>query len=209
MDINVITAENIRQTLRKNLDKTIETLKNEILQLNILIKEKNNEVFIYKLYKLVEIEDVDTYIPAVIELCISDIHLNIQTDTWSIEYKHHTNEYNENDYNYHNDSDCEITPLHKITYVKFGIDKKYYIKISNTSNEFKDSRFKIYRNSKKELRVINMDYDIELDVDEQYELITNYTLNRNIPEWLALLVFKNLSDNEWSDINVISYFSEI
>ena len=37
MDINVITAENIRQTLRKNLDKTIETLKTEILQLNILI----------------------------------------------------------------------------------------------------------------------------------------------------------------------------
>ena len=122
---------------------------------------------------------------------------------WNICYIHTTDSYDENNYINSSDSEVETQPVERTFTINFGKSKKYYIK-GNGNN-----RFKIYKNSKNDLRIINTDYDVELDLDEQYELMDNYSNNPHIPEWLAIKVFVYMNENGWSDKNLTTYLSLI
>jgi hypothetical protein len=89
----------------------------------------------------------------------------------------------------------------KITQISFGKLKKYFLKGG--------IKFNIYRNSNGELRIINSDYEFELDLEEQKSLILKYTSNKNVPEWLALKVFLYISYNKWDDRSIINHLSVI
>ena len=166
------------------------------------------------------------------------INIDQANNNWSISYTHYTNNYNVENYNvytYDNDrqqlqatqeTDTEqninqntntdqetdttqqtnenISIEHRKnkTLIIFGKSKKYFIKGGYVP-------YNIYKNSAGELRIINSEYDLELDMDEQYELINSYASNINIPECLALSVFLYLADNKWDDLNLITYLSVV
>ncbi len=89
----------------------------------------------------------------------------------------------------------------KVTQISFGKLKKYFLKGG--------IKFNIYRNSNGELRIINSDYEFELDLEEQKSLISKYSSNKNVPEWLALKVFLYISYNKWDDRSIINHLSVI
>jgi hypothetical protein len=89
----------------------------------------------------------------------------------------------------------------KITQISFGKLKKYFLKGG--------IKFNIYRNSNGELRIINSDYEFELDLEEQKSLILKYASNKNVPEWLAIKVFLYISYNKWDDRSIINHLSVI
>jgi len=174
-----------------------EKLKNEINQLIETLDAKKNELFNLRLFNMIGKNEEDLKLAG-----ICNVRFTNDDDEWNISYTHEINCYNENDYINSIDSETETTPLKKSFLMTFGKGKKYYIRGNGT-------RFKIYKNSKNDLRIINVDYDIELDLDEQETLIEKYSENLNIPEWLAIKVFKYMSENDWSDENIISYMSFI
>jgi len=177
-----------------------ESLRNEINALELLLKEKKHELFSMRLYNLVgknkkELESAG----------IKDIKITPDIDNpgeWTISYTHTIIDYDENDYIYSADSETETIPCNKTFNMIFGRGKKYYIKGNG-------SKFKIYKNSKNDLRIINTEYDIELDLEEQEQLIEKYSRNMNIPEWLAIKVFMYMIENDWNDANIIIYMSVI
>lgn len=175
-----------------------ENLKREIKALEKQLTDKKCELFNHRLSYLVGFSLEEIY-----ERGVSDIKFEISEDAWNISYTHVTDQYDENNYINSSDSEVETTPAYRKSYMNFGKGKRYYIK-GNNSN-----RFRIYKNSKKELRVINTDYDTELDLEEQEELITRYSINKHMPEWFAIKVFMFISENEWSDENICSYLSLI
>ena len=70
-------------------------------------------------------------------------------------------------------------------------------------------KYNIYKNSKGDLRIINLDYDLELDMDEQYSLIYRYAYNKNIPECIALRIFLYMIYNKWDDDDMTTYLSVV
>jgi hypothetical protein len=177
-----------------------EKLKTTILDLEEQITDHKNKLFMYRLCKLLckteqQIKDAN----------ITNLNIFIDDDVWDISYIHTTNDYNSNDYNFDIESEDESDVRLKISNVHFGKAKKYYIK----GNGIRQSRFKLYKNSRKDLRIINTDYDIELDMDEQFELIGKYSENKNIPEWLAIKVFLHICENEWQDQHIINYLGTV
>jgi transcription initiation factor TFIIIB Brf1 subunit/transcription initiation factor TFIIB len=123
-------------------------------------------------------------------------------DEWSISYIHKTDSYNESSYKFEN-TPSDSKRVSKITKIVFGKNKKYYIK-GNYGN-----RIKIYRNSKNQLRIINVDYDIQLNVAEQIKLMEKYSEDLSLPEWLAIRVFLYMAKNDWDDENIVSHLSVI
>jgi hypothetical protein len=90
--------------------------------------------------------------------------------------------------------------------VSFGFYKgKHFIKLQNDEHQ----RFGLYRNSKKELRLINKDYDTDLDLDEQSELINRYSRNTNIPEYIAVRFFLFVIVNRWTDEGIFYHFTRV
>ena len=180
-------------------NKDEELLKKDILLLSEKISGKKNKLFLMRFHNIIDINNNYDFLQN-----ISDIKFEIgNDDNWSIMYTHTTDKYNPNDYNYNSDSDEEIDDKKKITNIKFGKKNKYYI------NREQSSRFIVYRNSKKELRILNSDYDIELDLDEHVELIEKYSNNIHIPEYVAIRVFLFISENDWEDESITAYFSII
>ena len=183
-----------------NISTIDESLRNEINTLEKLLKEKKHNLFSMRLYNLVgktklELESAG----------IKDIKITSDIDNpgeWTISYTHTIINYDENDYIYSADSETETIPYNKTFNMIFGKGKKYYIKGNG-------SKFKIYKNSKNDLRIINTEYDIELDLEEQEQLIEKYSRNMNIPEWLAIKVFMYMIENDWNDANIIIYMSVI
>lgn len=173
-------------------------LRREIIELTALLNEKKKILFGRRFNLMIDKTDEE-----LIELGVKDVIFTHDPETfeWNINYTI-TVLYDENSYNYNSDSEVDDEPEKKTFVISFGKSKKYYIKGN------KNNRFKIYKNSKKELRVINEDYDIELDVDEeQDDLIKSYSLNYNIPEWVAIKVFLFMSENDWNDKHIINYMS--
>jgi hypothetical protein len=192
-------------------------IKREIHYLENLLDQKKNALFMRRLMNMFDYESMDfdtkiKYPPPT----ISNIKIFVDTNdnTWNITYTHTTNSYNINDYLYEkSDSDSsdtesladepipDIKPASKITEISFGKHKKYFIKGG--------IKYTIYRNSSKELRIINSDYDIDLDVDKQFSLVTKYSQNSSIPEWFALSVFLYIAEHKWDDVAVAKHFSII
>lgn len=179
-------------------------LKEEILLLEKEIENKKKSLFLLRFYKLVNINE--EYIQDNIQDNIQDIkiNVNIHKNTWKIEYTHKTNKYNENDYNHEDDIKTDYEPHYKKTNIIFGYNEKYFLNSLNDIN-----RFKIYVNSQNDIRIINKDYDIELEQSEQYDLIQEYKMNKNIPEWLALRLLIYMYDNKWDSDSIIKHLGYV
>jgi len=175
-------------------------LKEEILELENQLEEKRDKFFKLRLYKLLGIaeQQLETY-------GVTDLVLNIYEDEWEIVYKYTTAQFDENDYNHGDDSNEETEIREKTANITFGESGKLFI----SGKGIRSSRFKMYRNSRKEMRVINTDYSIELGTEEQLDLIRGYTQSKKIPEWLALSVFLYMCDNEWDTENIIQYLGTV
>jgi len=183
-----------------------------ILKLEKELKDSKEKLFLNRLSKLYDKS---------LQNCISEIKIDIdqKNNDWNICYKHNTKNYSLDNYLYDldttnnassdiknhlyeiNKETVEKETVEKETVVIFGKNKKYFIKGG--------IKYNIYKNSTSELRIINSEYDLELDMEEQYSLINRYANNVNIPECLALSVFLYLSDNKWDDLNIITYLSVI
>lgn len=176
-----------------------EKIESEICSLKKIIQEKKKKLFMIRIKKILDIKNNFSMIEGINYINFT----SEENNKWCINYTHLTNNFDTNNYNYNIDSDIETESKIKKTNVYFGKSKKYYLK------GVRSNQFKIYRNSKKQLRILNSDYNIELDLDEQYELITKYSKNYDIAEWLALRVFIFIAENEWSDENFVTHFSSI
>ena len=165
----------------------------QVKSLEIRLSNKYEELIEYKLNTLLSIDCKPNN--------INGLKFYYDDDIFYITYNHHTEQYDENNYIYNYDSEIETEPHTRHTTVTFGKKNKYFIKTGNTTN-----RFKIYRNSNKELRIINTDYCIELDPDDQIELLQRYASNRDIPEWLAIKFFLYMADIDLQDTDIIKLF---
>jgi hypothetical protein len=176
-------------------------LKNEILKLESILKKKRDQLFLMRLVNMLDKGLYDTISEVKIEVGSVDFN-NPKSARWNISYKHHTKEYDPLDYLYENDTPQEEIPnnkMEKITFVSFGKSDRYFIKGG--------VKYNIYNNSKGELRIVNADYDSELDIEEQCQLINDYSKNKNIPECLALQIFLYMSYNKWDDMSMAIHLS--
>jgi hypothetical protein len=165
-------------------------IKKEIILLEEEITAKKNKLFLYRLSKLYK------HSPNISGITIEVDPANV---SWNIKYTHETNNYNHNYYNV--GDNLEMDSYKKHTKISIGKNKKYFIKGGISYN--------IYRNSNNELRIINKEYDLELDMSEQRNLIIRYSRNHDIPEYMALSILLYISDNKWDDESIIHYLSII
>jgi len=204
---NLLKTDNLQTNLQpeiKNLqlDCKLE-LKNKIITMEQELKYLKAQFYSLILLNLLNISNEKC-----ISQGISNINIKIDADEWIISYNHLTKEYNENNYINDIDSEVETEIYEKNTNIKFGFKK---IKSHDVLRHFitgnPNQKFKVYRNSKKILSIINTQYELELDIDEHISLIEKYSNNLNIPEWLALKTFLFIRSNELSDKDFISYLS--
>jgi len=172
----------------------IEELTKEIKELEIKLKEAKKMLINLRLKEIHCMINVSN-----IEIECSDVN-------WEISYIHNTNnfsyKYYDNEYYVDSDFDNADTGFTKNTTIRFGKnDKKYFIKGVK--------KFNIYRNSKKELRIIVNDYEFEMDFEENQILLENYIKNFDIPESFALTIFLHIINNKWDDESIINYISWI
>lgn len=170
----------------------MDDLRAEILHLEQTLQDKKNILFNARLAKIYGNSDNISNI---------EIHVDPEDDTWLISYTHQTDKYDPSAYAYNDDSagDDEYN-VHE-SRISFGKSKRYFIKGGIKLN--------VYRNSAGELRIINPDYEFDLDLDEQRSLIDKYAQNKDIPEWMAIKVMLYISDNKWDDQSIINHFSVI
>lgn len=174
-----------------------QDLRKDILQLEEQINIKKKQLFLNRLETISGMSFAKS--------CISHVEINLSSsdNTWNISYNHITDMYNSNDYTYTEDSETEENEDigHKETVISFGKNSKYFIRGG--------VKLTIYRNTAGELRVINPDYEFDIDLDEQRQLVQTYADNPNLPEWLAIKVFLYLSDNKWDDQSLINHLSTV
>jgi hypothetical protein len=182
--------------------RTID-IKKRICELESELKKYRNDLFTIRLCKILNKSEEFLHSHG-----ISGMAFYHDDNKWNIEYSHYTEKFNIDDYNWH-DEPIKLTKLtdkpetsyiHR-SIVRFGISKKYYIEGEN----IRDKQFRIYRKRNNILQIINTDYDIELDMEEQDELINEYCDNYDLPEWLALTVFQHMKRNDWEDVHLINY----
>lgn len=178
------------------LDKSFgPNLVAQIEKLQQVIDEKKEELFLHRLGKITKCEfrTGDKY----------NIAYERISSSWSISYDFETDKYDVNDYNYNSDSETEIAVKKKRCRITFGKNSnRYFIK----GNGIRSNRFKIYRNSRGLLRIINHDYNAEIDLTEQKDLLMGYGSNKDLPEWLAVRVFMYIFTHEWSDDSIEAFF---
>jgi len=172
-------------------------LRDEILELEKILSEKKKQLFLSRIETIADAELKSNGISNV------EINLDTENELWQISYVHKTDQYCPLDYA--NNEDKEVVqpdpPETKETLITFGKNKKYFIRGGIQLN--------VYRNSAGELRILNPDYEFDLDLDEQRALVSDYADNHNLPEWLAIKVFLYLSDNKWDDAAIISHLSSV
>lgn len=179
-----------------------DTLRSEILQLEIELNAKKKLLYLQRLYKIIGYSDG---LPNIVNI---NIKTDPDDDTWSISYTHKTSEYSLLNYLYEkNDNIEEDDKNTKTSKIVFGASisgngaKKYFIKGG--------APLDLYKTSMNELRIINLEYQFDIDYDEQKELITSYSENDNIPEYAAIKFMIYMSDNEWDDTAIINHFTMI
>ena len=177
-------------------------LRKEILILETELTEKKKQLFLKRLEKIAGCSFTEGNI---LNLNIST---NLEENTWQISYIHHTDKYDVNDYIYAVGTDSEIEtpdvvnvfePVSKKTKIIFGKMAKYYIKGGIPLN--------VYRNTTGEIRITNPDYEFDLDLDEQRNLVQSYSENYTLPEWFAIALLLYMSDNKWDDDALITHLS--
>lgn len=211
-----------------------DSLKQEIYSLERELANKKEKLFKTRLFRIIGKNENEISKSGISNIKL-DITLSKNTpQEWSISYTHTTNDFNEikydidyenlenskndesldnleNIYTENAEKNCNFNigvnteNKQKTTSVVFGKNKKYFIRISDENV----SRFKIYKNSMNKLRIINTDYDIELDLSEQDELMNRYSSNIDIPEWFAIKVFMFMKENEWDDENIVIHLSKV
>jgi hypothetical protein len=141
---------------------------------------------------------------------------NKKTEEWSISYTHETKYYTSLNYLYNeSDNEVEIENVvenvvdkeintqyrEKVTNITFGNigNRKYYINGG--------IKLEVFKSSSGEIRITNPEYDYEIDIEEHRELIKGYSLNKDIPEALAINVFIYMTSNNWNNEDIIKYFS--
>ena len=204
----------------------MDELRHEILKLEKHIVELKLKLFNDRLLAIID-SDLSS---------ISNICIKANKSEWCIDYQHTTDIYSENNYamrnntddddnddddininmnpnmndnkdNEDNDSVSDEVPYHRTTKVTFGFNTEEYVNLNYIETDTPhDSIFQIYKH-KKTLRIINNQYSTELMPDEQIALITKYSNNVNIPEWLALKVYLHMIEHEWTNSNMIVYLS--
>jgi hypothetical protein len=84
------------------------------------------------------------------------------------------------------------------------------IKLTYYDNKYKiignNSRFKIYINSKKIIRIIFKDLDDEYILEKHLDLIKKLLNDNSIPEYLALQILSSISYNNWDGNDIFNYF---
>ncbi len=178
-------------------------LRSEILLLERSLTEKKKRLFMGRLENIAKHQFDKS---GVSDVCIS---LDPEKSTWQISYLHTTDKYDVYDYAYDgSDTEPDIDPnidpnietkQEKETRILFGKASKYFIKGGIKLN--------VYRNTAGELRVINPNYEFELDLDEQRNLVREYSENIHLPEWFAITTMLYLSDNKWDDQSWINHLS--
>lgn len=179
-----------------------------ILKLEEELKRRKYKLFNKRLLKIVDQTEKDLVLNGIIGFPI----ISIDNDEFTITYTHRTKNYSEDNYNYISDDDSDGDDEENknlndknLTYneyventITFGKEKKFFIKLNNN-----DSRYSIYNNSSGELRIINKDYSVELDISQQKTLIEKYSHNKDIPEFLAIRFFLFMCLNEWNHKDII------
>lgn len=190
-------------------------LRSEIFALEKQLKEKKEQLFLSRLTKIVvfsgddpgDIDEKKQYaaINDAIEKCINNVKIIVDAEekTWSIHYSHTTDSFDESSYLDEQIEDVQ-PPIKKTTKVSMGrmlIGKtyKYFMKGF--------ACFSVYRNGTDELRIINKEYEYDLDLDDQRALIEKYSEDMNIPEWFAIRIFLFMAKNKWDDEGMINHFS--
>ncbi len=170
-------------------------LRNEILKLEKVLAEKRSMLFLSRLETIANCPFNKANITDV------SITLNTQDHTWQITYQHKTQNFNLNHYINDEDSEdeSETGGIPKETRITFGKSSKYFIRGG--------IKFNVYRNTAGELRIINPDYEFDLDLDEQRALVRNYSENHDLPEWFAIATLLYLSDNKWDDQSFVNHLS--
>jgi len=183
-------------------------LKTEILQLEKILAEKKKQLFFNRLEKIAG-GSLNTR-----GITNIDIQHNSMDKTWQITYTHKTNNYSSAMYAYNetesdNETDSEREPLDAFPVVKPGIQKETKITFGKSNKYFVRGGIKlhVYRNTAGELRVINPEYEFDLDLDEQKKLVREYSENYDLPEWFAIATMLYLSDNMWDDEAFINHLS--
>ena len=217
-----------------NIDAS--SLKSEILELSKTLEHKKELLFLSRLNNMFDLGIYDTISDIKIDALVDTKQPKLSR--WSISYKHHTDAYDSLDYLYDSDktnddigseepnenvgngdiyvdattlsehtADSKTNNLvkksktEKTTFVTFGKSERYFIKGG--------TKYNIYNNSKGELRVVNTEYDSELDIEEQCQLISRYSKNKNLPECMALQIFLYMSYNKWDDLSMAIHLSMI
>ncbi len=182
-----------------------DLLRCEILQMEHDLNEKKKLLYLQRLYKILGYNNDN--VPNINSIIINTDEIN---DTWYISYIHKTNEYNTLDYLYEKNEDNiyeKTSKTSKTSKIIFGSNithsgtKKYFIKGGVLLD--------LYKTSVNELRIINLEYQFDIDYDEQKDLITGYSENINIPEYVAIKFMMYMSDNEWDDTAIINHFTMI
>lgn len=184
-------------------------LRNEIIKLEKELHIKKNKLFLLRLEKIAGISLENTG--------ISDIKivLDENENTWNISYNHFTNAYSIDNYRCDNfDSDLEDDSddnnLEDYSNIENNtVEKKSKISFGKLNKYFINGNIKllVYRNSTGELRIINQEYEFDLDLDQQRKLMEKYSENTNIPEWFAIKVLLFFSHNKWDDKDIITHLS--
>jgi hypothetical protein len=191
----------------------MDNLRAEILQLERELDAKKKLLFIHRFNTIISIYqnagETGTNLTKI------SINTDEESDTWHITYIHKTKQYNSADYLYEQSdtadaADGDISddePISKTSKISFGVNitssglKKYFIKGGAPLDS--------YKTSTNELRIINLEYQFDIDYDEQKELITSYANNVNLPEYAAIRFMLYISDNEWDDTAIINHFTMI
>ena len=187
----------------------MDTLKAEILQLERELNAKKKTLFVSRFKSIIgKLESISN-------ITSINIHTDVDSDTWTISYIHKTSDFKAIDYLYEkvdiNETDSDESDdnikTNKTTKIIFGVNitssdvKKYFIKGI--------APLDVYKTSTNEFRIINLEYQFDIDYDEQKELITTYADNINLPEYAAIKFMLYISDNEWDDTAIINHFTMI
>lgn len=174
------------------------SLRDDILKLEAELCEKKKLLYLHRLSNIINIDVISN--PNIKDLIIS---ADKEKKIWQISYTHYTEKYNSY-YYATEESDNEEYPVkytERESKISFGKFKGYFIKGGVKLN--------IYKNASRELRIINPDYEFDLDIDEQLNLARGYSENKNLPECLAIKFLLYMSDNNWDDDDIITHFSVI
>lgn len=175
-------------------------LRNEIIELEKQLKIKKEILFRNRLLQFLDVTE------ELLTLCgISDLNVEIKPDSktdWKLTYTH-TNTYNEDDYVDDIEHSVHYAPHMRTTQVKCGRSLANHYIQSNVGR----NRFSVYIKNATIIRVVNKDYNIELDISEQNKLMQKYTQNKSIPEWLAIHMFLCINKHSWNDSDIVVHLS--